>query len=81
MYRCLFSLFTIPGTGGEQMFNFVTAGVNGLNASLIIGAIALGVAVPNIIARRRVNASKRRAFEAQIKEQRERGGFIDITKL
>ena len=47
----------------------------------MIGAIALGVAVPNIIARRRVNASKRRAFEAQIKEQRERGGFIDITKL
>ena len=81
MYRCLFSLFTIPGTSGEQMSNFVTAGVNGLNASLIIGAIALGVAVPNIIARRRVNASKRRAFEAQIKEQRERGGFIDITKL
>ena len=81
MYRCLFSLFTIPGTGGEQMSNFVTAGVNGLNASLMIGAIALGVAVPNIIARRRVNASKRRAFEAQIKEQRERGGFIDITKL
>lgn len=81
MYRCLFSLFTIPGTSGEQMSNFVTAGVNGLNASLIIGAIALGVAVPNILARRLVNASKRRAFEAQIKEQRERGGFIDITKL
>ena len=81
MYRCLFSLISLPGATGEQMANFVAAGVNGLNASLIIGAIALGVAVPNILARKRVNASKRRAFEAQIREQRERGEFIDITKL
>lgn len=81
MYRALFSLITVSGTLDEQIANFVNAGVNGLNASLIIGAIALGVAVPNILARKRVNASKRRAFEAQIKEQREKGHFIDIAKL
>ena len=48
---------------------------------LMIAAIALGVAVPNILARKKVNAAKRRAFDAQIREQRERGNFIDITKL
>lgn len=81
MYRCLYSLIMVSGTADEQMSNFVCSGVNGLNASLIIGAIAIGVAVPNIISRKSINASKRRAFERQIKEQRERGEFIDITKL
>ena len=59
----------------------MAAGVNGLNASLIIAAIAIGVAVPNILARNRGNATKRRAFEAQIREQHVQGHFIDITKL
>ena len=81
MYRCLYSLIMVSGTVDEQMSNFVCSGVNGLNASLIIGAIAIGVAVPNIISRKSVNDSKRRAFERLIKEQRERGEFIDITKL
>lgn len=81
MYRCLYSLITVTGTTMEQMNNFTSAGVNGLNASMIIAAIAIGVAVPNIIARKRIGASKHRAFERQIKEQRERGEFIDITKL
>ena len=81
MYRCLYSLIMVSGTTSEQMSNFVCSGVNGLNASLIIGAIAIGVAVPNIVSRKSIDASKRRAFERQIKEQRERGEFIDITKL
>lgn len=81
MYRALFSLFTVPITEGDLVNNFIAAGVNGLNASLIIAAIALGVAVPNILARKKVNAAKRRAFDAQIREQRKRGEFIDITKL
>ena len=81
MYRCLYSLITVTGTTVEQMNNFTSAGVNGLNASMMIAAIAIGVAVPNIIARKRINASKRRAFERQIKEQRERGEYIDISKL
>ena len=81
MYRALFSLFTVPITEGDLVNNFIAAGVNGLNASLMIAAIALGVAVPNILARKKVNASKRRAFDAQIREQRKRGQFIDITKL
>lgn len=81
MYRALYSLIMAPGTPNEQMANFVAAGVNGLNASLIIAAIAIGVAVPNILARNRVNAAKRRAFEAQIREQHAQGHFIDITKL
>ena len=81
MYRCLFSLLTIPDAHGELASSFVTAGVNGVNASLIIGAIALGVAVPNILARRYVNASKMKAFNAQIKERRMQGEVIDITRL
>ncbi len=81
MYRCLFSLLTIPDAHGELASSFVTAGVNGVNASLIIGAIALGVAVPNILARRYVNASKMKAFNAQIKERRMKGEVIDITRL
>ena len=48
MYRALFGLINMHGVVGE-----VTAVVsNGITASLIILCIALGVAVPNIFARR-----------------------------
>ena len=67
-------LVVVGGTSGGA------AGANGLNASLIIAAIAIGVAVPNILARNRVNAAKRRTFEAQIREQHAQGHFIDIAQ-
>ena len=55
MYRALFGLVNMNGVVGE-----VTAVVfNGINASLIVISIALGVAVPNIFARRYIAKDRR----------------------
>lgn len=73
MYRALFALINMHGVVGE-----VTVAVsNGLNASLIIFCIALGVAVPNIFARRYIAKDRQRFLHDELKKRRERGKFIE----
>ena len=73
MYRALFGLVNMNGVVGE-----VTAVVfNGINASLIVISIALGVAVPNIFARRYIAKDRRRFLEEELQRRRERGKFIE----
>lgn len=73
MYRALFALINMHGVVGE-----VTVAVsNGLNASLIIFCIALGVAVPNIFARRYIAKDRQRFLHGELKKRRERGKFIE----
>ena len=73
MYRSLFGLINMNGVVGE-----VTAVVfNGINASLIVICIALGVAVPNIFARRYIAKDRRKFLEEELKKRRERGKFIE----
>lgn len=73
MYRALFALINMHGVVGE-----VTVAVsNGLNASLIIFCIALGVAVPNIFARRYIAKDRQRFLQEELKKRRERGKFIE----
>lgn len=73
MYRSLFGLINMSGVVGE-----VTAVVyNGINASLIILCIALGVALPNIFARRYIAKDRQRFLAEELQKRRERGKFIE----
>ena len=73
MYRALFAFIDMHGVVGE-----VTAVVsNGITASLIILCIALGVAVPNIFARRYIAKDRQRFLQEELQKRRERGKFIE----
>lgn len=74
MYRALYMLLERPEESQ-------TALMNGLNASLIILCIALGVAIPNVFARRWIDRSKRNAFEQLIKEKKSHGDFVNLERL
>ena len=50
---------------------------NGINASLIILCIALGVAVPNIFARRYIAKDRQRFLKEELQKRRERGKFLE----
>ena len=68
MYRALVALINMHGVVGE-----VTVAVsNGINASLIILCIALGVAVPNIFARRYIAKDRQRFLKEELQKRRER---------
>ena len=81
MYRALVALINMHGVVGE-----VTVAVsNGINASLIILCIALGVAVPNIFARRYIAKDRQRFLKEELQKRREResslsgkSGMFDI---
>ena len=73
MYRALFALLNMHGVVGEV----TTAVYNGINASLIILCIALGVAVPNIFARRYIAKDRQRFLHEELQKRRERGKFVE----
>ena len=73
MYRALVALINMHGVVGE-----VTVAVsNGINASLIILCIALGVAVPNIFARRYIAKDRQRFLKEELQKRRVRGKFLE----
>ncbi len=57
MYRLLFNIIDVDALNPE---NFLEAFQSGVNATLVILAIAVGVAVPNIFARKYLNAADSR---------------------
>ncbi len=50
---------------------------NGVNAALIILAISIGVAIPNIFARRYIARDRRERLEKMLSERRKRGIFLE----
>lgn len=73
MYRAMFGLINMQGTTDEVaklMFN-------GINSALIILCIALGVAVPNIFARRYIAKDRRKFLDKILDERRARGKFLE----
>lgn len=73
MYRALFGLINMHGVVGE-VTNAVS---NGINASLIIFCITLGVAVPNIFARRYLAKDRQKFLQIELQKRKERGKFIE----
>ena len=73
MYRSLLALINMRGVVGEVTLAFS----NGINSALIIFCIALGVAVPNIFARRYIAKDRQRFLTQMLAERRARGKFIE----
>lgn len=73
MYRSLLAFINMKGVVGEVTL----AMSNGINASLIILCISLGVAVPNIFARRYIAKDRRRFLEEELEKRKARGKFIE----
>lgn len=77
MYRALFAFIDMHGIVGEV----TTAMSNGIRASLIILCIALGVAIPNIFARKYIAPERKRMLKQIIEERRQRGKFVDLAAM
>lgn len=73
MYRSLLALINMQGVVGEVTNAFS----NGITSALIIVCIALGVAVPNIFARRYIAKDRQRFLEAELAKRKARGKFIE----
>ena len=73
MYRSLLAFINMHGVVGEVTNAFY----NGINSALIIFCISLGVAVPNIFARRYIAKDRRRLLEQELQKRRDRGKFIE----
>lgn len=77
MYRAIVALIAMNGVVGE-----VTDAVKfGVGSGLTIMCIALGVAIPNIFARRLIAPCRRRCLERLIEERRARGRFVDLATI
>ena len=77
MYRCLFALLDMHGVVGE----LTTAMTNGIRASLIVLCIAVGVAIPNIFARKWIAPNRQRKLKRMIEERKARGRFVDLDEV
>lgn len=74
MYRALYGFMELQGVVGE-----VTSAMSfAINGSLVLFCIALGVAIPNIFARKWIAPHRRAKLERMIEERRQRGKFVDL---
>ena len=71
MYRALFALIEMQGVVGELTEAFS----NAVKASLIILCIAIGVAIPNIYARRWLSPMRKQKLDRLISQRREKRLF------
>ncbi len=77
MYRALFALIEMHGVVGE----LTIAIHNGIIASLIILCIAIGVAIPNIFARKWIAPERHKKLIKMIAERKLRGKFVDLEHM
>lgn len=77
MYRALFALIEMHGVVGE----LTIAIHNGIRASLIIFCIAIGVAIPNIFARKWIAPERHKKLIKMIAERKVRGKFVDLEHM
>ncbi len=77
MYRALVGLIEMNGVVGE----LTNAMKFGMASGITIMCIALGVAIPNVFARRWVAKDRQRKLEEMIEERRKRGHFVDLSEI
>lgn len=73
MYRSLLAFINLHGVVGEVTNAFY----NGINSALIILCISLGVAIPNIFARRYIAVDRQVLLQKELEKRRMRGKFIE----
>ena len=77
MYRALVSVIEMDGVVGE-----VTSAMQfGIGSALAILCISLGVAIPNIFARRWIAPERQKLLSRLIAERKARGKFIDLNEI
>ena len=77
MYRALVGLIEMNGVVGE----LTNAMKFGMASGITIMCIALGVAIPNVFARRWVAKNRQRKLKEMIEERRKRGHFVDLSEI
>lgn len=76
MYRALYSIIGMQGVA-EEVTGFTQ---NAINGSLILIAIALGVAIPNVFFQKWIAPKRQKKLNAMIHERKQRGKFIDLSE-
>lgn len=74
MYRALYGFMGMQGVVGEVTHAMSFA----INGSLVLVCIALGVAIPNIFARKWIAPHRKAKLQRMIDERRLRGEFVDL---
>lgn len=77
MYRALYGFIEMQGVVGEVTF----ATNNAINGSLILLMIGIGVAIPNIFARKWIAPERKARLERMIDDRRKRGKFLDLDAV
>ena len=74
MYRALYGFMGMQGVVGEVTHAMSFA----INGSLFLVCIALGVAIPNIFAKKWIAPHRKAKLQRMIDERRQRGKFVDL---
>ena len=74
MYRALYGFMGMQGVVGEVTHAMSFA----INGSLVLVCIALGVAIPNIFAKKWIAPHRKAKLQRMIDELRQRGKFVDL---
>lgn len=77
MYRALVALIEMNGVVGE----LTNAVKFGMSSAITIMCISIGVAIPNIFARKWIAPQRRKKLQQMIAERKERGKFVDLSVL
>lgn len=74
MYRALYGFMGMQGVVGEVTHAMSFA----INGSFVLVCIALGVAIPNIFAKKWIAPHRKAKLQRMIDERRQRGKFVDL---
>ncbi len=77
MYRALVALIEMNGVVGE----LTNAVKFGMGSAITIMCISIGVAIPNIFARKWIAPQRRKKLDQMIADRKERGKFVDLSVL
>lgn len=77
MYRALVAMIEMNGVVGE----LTNAVKFGMGSAITIMCISIGVAIPNIFARKWIAPQRRKKLNQMIADRKERGKFVDLSVL
>ena len=77
MYRALVGLIEMSGVVGE----LTNAVKFGMGSAITIMCIALGVAIPNVFARKWIAPQRRKRLQKAIDDRKARGKFVDLSEF
>ena len=77
MYRALVGLIEMSGVVGE----LTNAVKFGMGSAITIMCIAIGVAIPNVFARKWIAPQRRKRLQKAIDDRKARGKFVDLSEF